>query len=475
MATINCTVDVPSRTLLIEDTTSAVSWALADSHFITTVTDPLGDVIHSNTNKATPDFEPSASTSIAFAATSAAVSVADDTMTVVGHGLYTGAPISFYGASGGTITGVTDKTIYFAVVEDADTIKIATTRANAKAGTTIDLTAVSGSGTMTMVYRNFSLDLPVTSDDVIVTGQYTVAVTIFDGATPATEDSCTQYFTYTHESPTISLTNSYSIINPVHLTSVDATTYTSGGVTPDITRQFTLYYPNSLGSYTVETATLTTSGFYGGAPATHGVRLISTLDYTFTTASYSGGASTYWYLTDIVQGDDEIAVYSDVSGCDIYCVLKCLNEKVVEARGTKDYDRMYERFMRASTLALIIERAYECNKGVDVEEYRRQFDIITNCNCSGCGDTEPTQVVGIGVTPSVTKKQFVTLTSNVTNYTFSALAGKSYTNGDFVPIADGDDIEAVGGYSITFNAVSGNIAYGLTIPSGTIIGWRLVR
>ncbi|MCX5734321.1 MAG: LEPR-XLL domain-containing protein, partial [candidate division NC10 bacterium] len=65
------------------------------------------------------------------------------------HGLTTGDAV-VYSAGGGTaIGGLTDGTTYYVIVVDATTVKLATTAANAKAGTVINLTAV-GSGTQSL-------------------------------------------------------------------------------------------------------------------------------------------------------------------------------------------------------------------------------------------------------------------------------------------------------------------------------------
>ena len=72
-----------------------------------------------------------------------AVTTNDDTFTINGHDLSTGDAI-VYGAGGGTVaTGLADATTYFAIRVDANTIKFASSLANAEAGTAI---ALSGTG-----------------------------------------------------------------------------------------------------------------------------------------------------------------------------------------------------------------------------------------------------------------------------------------------------------------------------------------
>lgn len=62
-----------------------------------------------------------------------------DLMTKTAHGLQTGDPVKF--VSGTTFTGLTAGTRYFAIRASADTFQVATTRANAIAGTAVALTA----------------------------------------------------------------------------------------------------------------------------------------------------------------------------------------------------------------------------------------------------------------------------------------------------------------------------------------------
>ena len=71
------------------------------------------------------------------------VGVTANTITIAdGHGFITGMPV-FYSAGGGTaIAGLTTGTLYYAIRVDSFVVKLATTEANALAGTAIDLTAV---------------------------------------------------------------------------------------------------------------------------------------------------------------------------------------------------------------------------------------------------------------------------------------------------------------------------------------------
>jgi hypothetical protein len=80
------------------------------------------------------------------------VSVAADTITETAHGLATGLPIRL--STTGTLpAGLATATTYYVIRVDADTIQLATTYANAVAGTNIDITAAAGAGTHTLTSR----------------------------------------------------------------------------------------------------------------------------------------------------------------------------------------------------------------------------------------------------------------------------------------------------------------------------------
>lgn len=76
------------------------------------------------------------------------VSTAADTFAIVGHGYYTGLKVQV--SSTGTLpTGLSASTDYYIISVTSDTMRFATSLANALAGTYVDITAV-GSGNMTV-------------------------------------------------------------------------------------------------------------------------------------------------------------------------------------------------------------------------------------------------------------------------------------------------------------------------------------
>jgi hypothetical protein len=71
-----------------------------------------------------------------------------DICTAVGHGMVTGSAVQVSNSGGALPTGLSAATTYFAIVLTTDTFKLATSRANALAGTAIDITG-AGTGTQT--------------------------------------------------------------------------------------------------------------------------------------------------------------------------------------------------------------------------------------------------------------------------------------------------------------------------------------
>ena len=111
----------------------------------------------------TISFTPGAAASV----TSANVNTTTDVLTTSSaHGFTTGQSIIF---NAGTTapTGVTTGSTYYVIVVSSTTIKLATTRANAIAGTAIDLTA-QGSGTNTLTPSFVLAD----NDEVFLDGRY---------------------------------------------------------------------------------------------------------------------------------------------------------------------------------------------------------------------------------------------------------------------------------------------------------------
>lgn len=113
------------------------------------------------------------------------------------HNLTTGDPIYFYQSGGAVPTGLTEGVRYYAVVTTSTRIKVATTEANAMAGTpVVDLTG-AGSGTRTCAFVYDPMDLAL----YLSVGHYCHTSTL--GVAPAPVPSDTAYWYAMPTSPNI--------------------------------------------------------------------------------------------------------------------------------------------------------------------------------------------------------------------------------------------------------------------------------
>jgi hypothetical protein len=85
--------------------------------------------------------------------TNANVNTGSDTIAVTGHGYRTGVPFTLL-TSGTLPAPLATSTTYYAIVIDTNTLKVATSRANALAGTAIDLTTTGDSASKTIHVGN---------------------------------------------------------------------------------------------------------------------------------------------------------------------------------------------------------------------------------------------------------------------------------------------------------------------------------
>jgi hypothetical protein len=88
--------------------------------------------------------------------TSLDVNTTDNEITISGHGYSNGEALFYSVVSGTGVTGLTDYSGYYAIVVDADTIQLASSYANAIAGTAVNLTA-AGWGTSEVT--NFKVEV----------------------------------------------------------------------------------------------------------------------------------------------------------------------------------------------------------------------------------------------------------------------------------------------------------------------------
>ena len=93
---------------------------------------------------------------ISFTSNTTIVSTSNNTITLSSHGLSTGDPVYYYAASN-VIGGLNISSLYYTIRTDANTIKLATTAANATAGTAISFTSAPSSNTTQYIYQGVNI------------------------------------------------------------------------------------------------------------------------------------------------------------------------------------------------------------------------------------------------------------------------------------------------------------------------------
>ena len=94
--------------------------------------------------------------SISFTANSTTVNTSNNRITLSSHGLTTGDPI-YYNASSNSITGLDNESVYFVISVDSNTISLASSAANASAGTAITLYSAPGSDTTQQFFQGVNI------------------------------------------------------------------------------------------------------------------------------------------------------------------------------------------------------------------------------------------------------------------------------------------------------------------------------
>lgn len=116
----------------------------------------------------------------------AAVNETDKTITIANHNFETGDLVGCITAAGGTVcTAPATATAYYAIKVDGNTIALASSYANALAGTKVSLTVGAGSGYQYLVKNCFGavqLDCTLPADAVITNAFYNVNTTFTSGA-----------------------------------------------------------------------------------------------------------------------------------------------------------------------------------------------------------------------------------------------------------------------------------------------------
>ena len=152
------------------------------------------------------------------------VSTAADTITSTAHGLSTGAKLTYLKVGATAITGLVDNTAYFVIYDTANTFKLASSAANALAGTVIDLT---GTGSSSQTFQGDTATATVTvSANSVASITLTATGTAYN-STPAVTIAKSRL---TVASANIAISNTDLVTYTAHgLSASDSVLYLTGG------------------------------------------------------------------------------------------------------------------------------------------------------------------------------------------------------------------------------------------------------
>jgi hypothetical protein len=263
----------------------------------------------------------------------------------------------------------------------------------------------------------------------------------------------------------------------IYLAFQDQTPYdTLGGYTlEDFNRHMSLFYPNNLGVLTEDDLDyMVTSGFYGGSPATHDIKIDYNAFYQvpfimrYTDVEPIEMLPGYLFLQGWIN--DHIDVYADSKGCGVYTCLTNMYKGVMKSIGTTHYTKKYNDFQTAVALGQLIVSAFDCGRNNDVNELMEQFKQLTNCDCNDC-DGEIGSVYAIGTSPSITRRGGGTIPIDGQFYQSDSLKGLSFEGGDFALTLNGDFAD-----SLVFDTLTGIVtSTGPGFLAGDMISWELLR
>jgi hypothetical protein len=233
--------------------------------------------------------------------------------------------------------------------------------------------------------------LPLDSNSLPLQDLYTITFKSYVSSVLTVTEVKT--FTLNYSSPNVVIDMEVDCITP-RLTATDESSYTVSGVTPTITRAFSIHYPPSTptADVTGTGSTLYTATFYTVANSTveHSSSLTSTLEYDF---------GDDFYVVDEVTGGEVIEVSCSGDLCDIYCCIRSQWNRYMAVKGKNNVLEQQELaiFYKITSLAEMIGMALKCGKSTQISDYVTEILKLANCDagCS-CNDGTPQIVTGLG-------------------------------------------------------------------------------
>ena len=154
---------------------------------------------------------------ISFTSNSTIVSTTNNTITLTSHGLSTGDPVYYYAGSN-AIGGLNNSNLYYTIASDSNTIKLATTAANATAGTAISFTSAPSSDTTQYIYQgvNIQTDMIYSSSHGLQSGEIIYYDNTGTSITGLSEN--TKYYVGKVDDNQFQLYAKSNLLTPVNLT-----------------------------------------------------------------------------------------------------------------------------------------------------------------------------------------------------------------------------------------------------------------
>lgn len=423
----------------LEDITDYASLSIADEDVrgnYSSVTDPLGNVIHNDTDFSSPDVDGGASLLYT------GINIPTDTNGEILAGQYS---FTYGVVIDDAIIGVNTGAKTFTVAGDRS--------AEIGAATTIDIVrSTLNNGTYTVVSAVF--------------GGTNTVVTVVEAIPSSTADGSMQYSTQTVYSKTKTVT--YSDLVPVvsigvevdcfcgNLLSSDLTDYTGATI---VSRTHTVKYPAALSINDVVSsgAVITVTPIY--------TKTWTTIVETELTIDIGGGNT----ISAIITGSKDTVVECDLSLCDISCCMLALNNRYLDNRTANPplAAKNFADLTRMMQLAQMFRMAYECDQHDEAAEFLSEIKKVGNCtDACTCSDDQPQQVIPI-CGGSVNNVQVIagtgiTVTTTFQNNNYVYQVGLSSSIQSIINSVRPQNVVAGTGISVAYALVAGTDTWTIT-------------
>ena len=361
----------------------------------TSVTDPLGNTIHSNTDFSTPDVD--GTSSLLYTGILIPTDVAGDILEgqySFTYGIKVDDAIIAVNQGGGTFTVLGDRAALITA-----------------AGSIIIVRSTGNNGTFTVTSAVF--------------GGVNTVITVVEAIPSGTADGAIQYSNQTLYSKTETVT--YSDLIPAVsievqtdcfcgiLKSIDETNY---GTATILSRTHTVKYPAALSIADIvsSNATITVSPIY--------TKTWTTI-ITSTISIDLGGGNT---IEATITGSEETLVDCDLTLCDISCCVLALNNRYLDARTANPplAAKYFADLTRIMQLIDMFQMFNSCNQHDEANEALAEIKKVGNCtDACQCTDDEPSIVIplctsGGSANINVTAGSGITVTTSLVNgnYTY---------------------------------------------------------